>query len=244
MKKFILSVAAVCAMACALVSCGGGVKSASFKNGELDTLAYSYGVLFGTQYSNFQDTGVVVPDVVMNLDNFIAGFVTAIQRDSNKLVMSVDEANAFLQVFQSKLREQMEQKRQEELNDNKTKGADFMAENAKKEGVVVTESGLQIQHLTEGTGAQAKDGDKVLVNYKGSLIDGTQFDANDSTEFNVNGVVKGFKEGIMAMKEGGKAILTMPSELAYGDRGAGQNIPGGATLQFEVELLKVTPAGK
>ena len=240
MKKFILSVVAVCALACGLVSCGGGVKSASFKNGELDSLAYAYGVLFGNQYSNFQDSGVVVPEETMNLDNFLAGFVTAIRRDSNDLKMSLDEANAFLQEFQSHLREKMEQKRQNELNENKTKGADFMAENAKKEGVVVTESGLQIQHLVEGTGAQAQDGDKVLVNYKGSLIDGTQFDANDSTEFNVNGVVKGFKEGIMAMKEGGKAILTMPSDLAYGDRGAGQNIPGGATLQFEVELLKVT----
>lgn len=246
MKKFILSVAAVCAIASGLVSCGGGIKSASFKNGEYDTLAYAYGVVFGTQYSNFTDPGVVVPDtnVVMNLDNFLAGFVTAIRRDSNDLKLSVEEANGFLQSFQSRLREQMEQKRIEELNDNKTKGADFMAANAQKEGVVVTESGLQIQHLTEGTGAQAKDGDKVLVNYKGSLIDGTQFDANDSTEFNVNGVVKGFKEGILAMKEGGKAILTMPSDLAYGDRGAGQNIPGGATLQFEVDLLKVIPASK
>lgn len=239
MKKFILSVMAVCAIASGLVSCGGGVKSASFKNGELDSLAYAYGVLFGNQYSNFQDSGVVVPDQVMNLDNFLAGFVTAIRRDSNDLKISVEDANAFLQSFQSKLREQMEQKRQEELNDNKTKGADYMSKNASVEGVIVTESGLQIQHIVEGTGAMAKDGDKVLVNYKGSLIDGTQFDANDSTEFNVNGVVKGFKEGILAMKEGGKAILTMPSDLAYGDRGAGANIPGGATLIFEVDLLKV-----
>ncbi len=244
MKKFILSVVAVCALACGLVSCGGSIKSASFKNGELDSLAYAYGVLFGNQYSNFQDSGVVVPEETMNLDNFLAGFVTAIRRDSNDLKMTLDEANAFLQEFQSHLREKMEQKRINELNDEKTKGADFMAENAKKEGVVVTESGLQIQHLVAGTGAQAKDTDKVLVNYKGTLTDGTEFDANDSIEFNVNGVVRGFKEGIMAMKEGGKAILTMPSDLAYGDRGAGQNIPGGATLQFEVELLKVIPASK
>lgn len=246
MKKFILSVMAVCAIASGLVSCGGGIKSASFKNGEMDSLAYAYGVLFGNQYSNFTDPGVVVPDtnVVMNLDNFLNGFFTAIKRDSNNLVMNVEEANAFLQSFQSRLREQMETKRIEELNDNKTKGADFMAKNATTEGVVVTESGLQIKHVVEGTGKQAQDGDKVLVNYKGSLIDGTQFDANDSTEFSVNGVVKGFKEGILAMKEGGKAILTMPSDLAYGDRGAGANIPGGATLVFEVDLLKVIPAGK
>ena len=244
MKKFILSVVAVCAIACGLVSCGGGVKSASFKNGELDSLAYAYGVMFGTQYSNFQDSGVVVPEETMNADNFIAAFIPAFRRDSNNLKMTVEEANQFLQDFQTRLRDKMEQKRQNELNEQKAKGADFMAENAKKDGVVVTESGLQIQHLVEGNGKQASAADKVLVNYKGSLIDGTEFDANDSIEFNVNGVVAGFREGIMAMKEGGKAILTMPSDLAYGDRGAGQNIPGGSTLVFEVDLLKVIPAGK
>jgi len=137
------------------------------------------------------------------------------------------------------MQQRMQQKQEQELADNKAKGADFMAQNAQKDGVVVTESGLQIQMLTEGTGAQPKEADKVLVNYKGTLIDGTQFDANDSIEFPVNGVVAGFREGLMAMKEGGKAIITMPSDLAYGDRGAGQNIPGGSTLQFEVDLLKI-----
>lgn len=245
MKKFILSMIAAVAIACGISSCGNAPK-ASFAQGDIDTLAYAYGVMFGSQYSNFNDPGVVVPDTnkVMNADNFLAGFITAFKRDSSNLKMTIEEAQEFLQEFQQKLRQEMEEKRLAEVNDAKAKGADFMAENAKKEGVIVTESGLQIQHLVEGTGAAAKEGDKVLVNYKGSLIDGTVFDANDSTEFNVNGVVKGFKEGILAMKEGGKAILTMPSDLAYGDRGAGQNITGGSTLQFEVELLKVTPAGK
>lgn len=245
MKKFLLSMIAVAAIACGFSSCNNAPK-ASYAQGDIDTLAYAYGVMFGNQYSNFTDPGVVVPDTnkVMNLDNFLAGFITAIKRDSTHLDMTVEEAQEFLQQYQMKLRQEMEEKRQAELNEAKTAGADYMAKNAAKEGVVVTESGLQIETVVEGTGAQAKDGDKVLVNYKGTLIDGTQFDANDSTEFNVNGVVKGFKEGIMAMKEGGKAILTMPSDLAYGDRGAGQNIPGGSTLVFEVELLKVTPASK
>jgi len=245
MKNFLLSMLAVAAIACGFSSCNNAPK-ASYAQGDLDTLAYAYGVMFGNQYSNFTDPGVVVPDTnkVMNLDNFLAGFITAIKRDSAHLDMTVEEAQEFLQSYQMKLRQEMEEKRQAELNEAKTAGADFMAKNATKEGVVVTESGLQIETIKEGTGAQAKEGDKVLVNYKGTLIDGTQFDANDSTEFNVNGVVKGFKEGIMAMKEGGKSILTMSSDLAYGDRGAGQNIPGGSTLVFEVELLKVTPADK
>ena len=237
MKKIILGMVAVMAMACSFVSCNNTPK-ATF-NGEIDSLSYSYGVLFGDQYSNFQDSNVVVPDEIMNLDNFLAGFITAIRRDSNNLKMKVADAQQYLQEFQQNMQMKMQQKREQELAENKTKGADFMAQNAQKEGVVVTESGLQIQMVTEGTGAQPKEGDKVLVNYKGTLIDGTQFDANDSIEFNVGGVVAGFREGIMAMKEGGKAILTMPSDLAYGDRGAGQNIPGGSTLQFEVDLLKV-----
>ena len=163
MKKFILSVMAVAALACGLSSCNSGAPKATYANGDLDTLAYAYGVMFGTQYSNFQDSGVVVPEKVMNLDNFLSGFINA------------------LQAFQVKLRQEMEEKRQAEVNANKAKGADCMAENAKKEGIVVTESGLQIETIKVGTGKQAKDGDKVLVNYKGTLIDGTQFDANDST---------------------------------------------------------------
>lgn len=246
MKNFILSMMAVVALACGLSSCNNVAPKATYKQGDVDTLAYAYGVMFGTQYSNFTDPGVVVPDtnVVMNLDNFLSGFITAIRKDTTKLDMTVDEAQEFLQNFNMKMRQQMEEKRLAEVNDNKAKGADYMAENAKKEGVVVTESGLQIQCLNEGTGAQPKEGDKVTVNYKGTLIDGTEFDANNDCEFNVNGVVRGFKEGLMSMKEGGKSIFVMPSDLAYGDRGPGQGskIPGGAALIFEVELLKVTPA--
>ena len=238
MKKLLFSAVAAVITAISVSSCCNGVPSANLKS-DLDTVGYAYGVMFGSQYSNFQDSGVVVPEVTMNLDNFLAGFVTAIRRDSDNLKMTPEEANMFLRAFNDKLRREMEEKRMQEVAENKAKGADFMAENAKKEGVKTLESGLQIEMLTEGKGKQPKEGDKVLVNYKGTLIDGTVFDQNDSTEFNTNGVVKGFKEGLLNMKEGGKAIITMPSNLAYGERGAGAMIPGGATLQFEVELLQV-----
>lgn len=242
MKKFILSMIAVAAVVCGLSSCGNNIKP-TFKNGQYDSVAYAYGVVFGTQYSTFSDSGAVTgpadPEAVMNLDNFLAGFINAIRKDSTKLNMTPDEANQLIQEFQMGLRTKMEEKREIELKENKTKGADFMAENAKKENVITTESGLQIETVVAGTGAQPKEGEDVLVNYKGTLIDGTKFDANDSVKFNTNQVVKGFKEGLLNMKEGGKAIIVMPSDLAYGDRGAGQNIPGGSTLVFEVELLKV-----
>lgn len=240
MKNFIFSMIAVAALALGLTSCNSTIPSAKFNN-DLDTLGYAYGVIFGNQYSNFQDSNIVVPDEKMDLDNFLAGFITAIRRDSANLKMNAQDAENYVRTFQQKLQEQLQAKHDAEVADNKAKGADFMAKNATVEGVKTTESGLQIQTLTEGTGAQPQDGDNVLVNYKGTLIDGTQFDANDSTSFNVNGVVKGFKEGLLNMKEGGSAIITIPSELAYGDRGAGQQIPGGATLQFKIDLLKVTP---
>lgn len=243
MKKFIFSAVVAAATLVGVSSCGNSVPSVSLKS-DLDSVGYAYGVMFGTQYSNFQDSGVVVPEVTMDLNTFLDGFVTAIRRDSSKLKISTEDAQAYLQKFNQELQRKMQEKRNQEIADTKAKGADFMAENAKKEGVVTLESGLQLQNVVEGTGMQPKDGDEVLVNYKGQLIDGTIFDQNDSTSFGVNQVVKGFKEGLMNMKEGGKTIMTMPSDLAYGDRGAGQNIPGGATLQFEVTLLKVTPAKK
>lgn len=239
MKKFFFSAIAAAAALVGVSSCCNGVPSAKFNN-DLDSLGYAYGVMFGNQYANFQDSGVVVPEVTMELDNFLAGFVTAIRRDSNNLKMSIEEANDFLRQFQQQLQAKMQEKHMKEVAENKAKGADFMAANAQKEGVVTLESGLQIETITTGTGKQPKDGDKVTVNYKGMLIDGTVFDQNDNASFNVNGVVKGFKEGLMNMKEGGKVIITMPSELGYGDRGAGANIPGGAVLQFELELLEVT----
>ncbi len=243
MKKFFFSAMVAVAGLVGVSSCCNSVPNVSLDN-DLDSVGYAYGVMFGNQYSNFQDSGVVVPEVTMDLDNFLAGFITAIRRDSSNLKITVEEANNYLRDFQQQLQAKMQEKHMKEVAENKAKGADFMAANAQKEGVVTLESGLQMQTITEGTGKQPQDGDKVVVNYKGTLIDGTVFDQNDSTSFNTNGVVKGFKEALLNMKVGGKAIATMSSDLAYGDRGAGQNIAGGATLQFEIELLEVVPAKK
>jgi len=243
MKKFFLSAMVAVAGLVGISSCCNSVPSVSLDN-DLDSVGYAYGVMFGNQYSNFQDSGVVVPEVTMDLDNFIAGFLTAIRRDSSNLKITVEEANNYLREFNMSLQKKMQEKKAQEAAAEKAKGADFMAANAQKEGVVTLESGLQLQTIVEGKGKQPQEGDKVMVNYKGTLVDGTVFDQNDSTSFNTNGVVKGFKEALLNMKVGGKAIATMPSDLAYGDRGAGQNIPGGATLQFEIELLDVTPAKK
>jgi FKBP-type peptidyl-prolyl cis-trans isomerase FkpA len=123
------------------------------------------------------------------------------------------------------------------------KGEKFLAENAKKEGVQTTESGLQYKHLKEGEGKSPKATDTVLVHYKGTLIDGTEFDSsyrrNQPIEFPLNGVIPGWTEGVQLMKEGGKIQLFIPSRLAYGSRGAGGVIGPDETLIFEIELLKV-----
>ena len=126
---------------------------------------------------------------------------------------------------------------------HKMDGQKFLEENKTKEGIKVTESGLQYEILTEGKGKTPTETDTVEVHYRGVLIDGTEFDSsykrNNSISFPLNGVIKGWTEGLQLMKEGAKYKFYIPSELAYGERGAGQNIPPHSTLIFEVELLKV-----
>ncbi|MBP5345606.1 MAG: FKBP-type peptidyl-prolyl cis-trans isomerase [Bacteroidales bacterium] len=239
MKKLFFSSLIAAAALVGISSCCNGSAPRVSLNNDQDSLGYAYGVLFGTQYSNFSDTGIIIPDVSMDADNFLSGFISAFKRDSNNIKIKVTDADKFVRDFQMKLQKQREEKMQQEIAENKKKGEAFMAENAKKDGVKTLESGLQIEVLTEGKGKQPKADDDVTVSYKGTLVDGTVFDQGDSVQFNLNRVVKGFSEGLQNLKEGGKAILTMPSDLAYGDRAPGHTIPAGSTLQFEVELIKV-----
>ena len=127
---------------------------------------------------------------------------------------------------------------------NLQKGEAFLAENAKKEGVKVTASGLQYKVLQEGTGRSPKDTDTVVVNYRGTLISGKEFDSSykrhKPATFPLNRVIPGWTEGVQLMKEGAKYQFTIPSKLAYGERGApGGTIPPNSTLIFEIELISV-----
>lgn len=139
-------------------------------------------------------------------------------------------------------RKALAKKQKEEGEKQKMEGQKFLEENKNKEGVKVTESGLQYEVLTEGSGKNPTDTDTVEVHYRGTLIDGTEFDSsykrNRSISFPLNGVIKGWTEGLQLMKEGAKYKFYIPSELAYGEKGIG-NIPPHSTLIFEVELLKV-----
>jgi len=126
---------------------------------------------------------------------------------------------------------------------NKAAGVAYLAENAKKEGVTTTESGLQYKTLVAGSGAKPTPSNRVKVHYKGTLIDGTVFDSSydrgEPIVFPVTGVISGWVEGLQLMQVGSKFELTIPSELAYGESGSGPVIGPDATLVFEVELLGI-----
>jgi len=123
------------------------------------------------------------------------------------------------------------------------RGQKFLKENATKEGVKTTASGLQYKILKEGAGPAPKASDTVVVHYRGTLINGTEFDSSykrgEPATFPLRAVIKGWTEGLLYLREGGKAQLFIPSELAYGKRGAGRDIGPDETLIFEVELVKI-----
>lgn len=144
---------------------------------------------------------------------------------------------------QQQAKEKQQLAQQAASDENKATGMAFLAENAKKEGVVVTESGLQYKEVVSGEGEIPTAENTVVVHYKGTLTDGTVFDSSydrgEPAEFPVTGVIKGWVEALQLMNVGDKFELAIPSELAYGQRGSGQIIGPDATLLFEVELLEI-----
>ncbi len=196
-----------------------------------DSISYAFGISLGN-YMKSQDVKTV-NYALMNkaIDQVIKGQPTA---------MDVNVANQVMG-------QMAESKTKKVAGAEKQKGMAFLAENKKKAGVMVTASGLQYEILTKGTGAIPTKTDTIVAHYRGSLINGKEFDNSYSRgepiSIPVGGVIAGWTEALQLMPVGSKWKLYIPSALGYGDYGAGQDIPGGATLIFEVELVSIKGKG-
>jgi FKBP-type peptidyl-prolyl cis-trans isomerase len=160
-----------------------------------------------------------------------------------KTRLTQEEAQAVLTEVQTEIRKQQQEKMQQAGAANKTEGEAFLAANKSKDGIVTLPSGLQYKILTAGTGPKPTASDSVVCNYRGTLINGTEFDSSykrgQPATFGVGQVIKGWTEALQLMPVGSKWQLFIPSSLAYGERGAGAEIGPNATLIFEVELLSI-----
>jgi FKBP-type peptidyl-prolyl cis-trans isomerase len=174
---------------------------------------------------------------------FVQGFKDALA--GNKTLMSEEEVRATLTDLQNEMRAKQTQAMKETGEKNKQAGETFLAENKKKEGVVTLPSGLQYKILKAGEGKKPTAEDTVVCQYRGTLIDGKEFDSsykrNQPATFQVNRVIKGWTEALQLMPVGSKWQLFIPSALAYGEAGAGADIPPDSTLIFEVELVSIQP---
>jgi len=160
-----------------------------------------------------------------------------------KPLLSEQEVEQNLKAFRKERMAKMQKARKQQARQKMVQGEAFLAENAKKEGVVTLPSGLQYKVIKPGTGNTPKSTDKVTTHYQGTLIDGTEFDSSYNrgkpATFPVNGVIAGWTEALQLMKVGAEWQLFIPSDLAYGKKGAGRQIPPGATLIFKIELLSI-----
>lgn len=250
---------AIAAAVVAVAACGQGTSGSKYgkigneaakdssvvalaaTDAQVDTISYLLGVNYGLMFKGnnfFEDFSEI------NMKQLKKGMQDAMKAGEPANPYGMDENWAKLfevspYEMNKIFNEYLANRRAYMLAFNKKVGEKFLEENAKNPDVKVTESGLQYILHAEGEDEKVKPEDTVLVNYKGTLIDGTEFDANDSTEFVANRVIKGWTEGLGLLGKGGKATLYIPSELAYGERGAGADIEPNSTLIFEVEVIDV-----
>jgi len=199
--------------------------------------SYALGMSIGTQVGgNLKKQSVEVDPTLVS-----QGLKDALSGAKPRLTQ--EEAQAVLTEVQSEVRKEQQEKMQEASAKNKTEGEAFLAANKSKEGVVTLPDGLQYKILTAGTGPKPTASDSVVCNYRGTLINGTEFDSSykrgQPATFGVGQVIKGWTEALQLMPVGSKWQLVIPSSLAYGERGAGADIGPDSTLIFEVELLSI-----
>ncbi|MBF0328872.1 MAG: FKBP-type peptidyl-prolyl cis-trans isomerase [Nitrospirae bacterium] len=204
-----------------------GLKTQKSKN------SYSVGLDVG---NSLKAQGISIDQ-----DSFIKGFKDAMS--GSKPLLSESEINASKADIQNEVRSKHEKQRKESAGKNSKEGEQFLEANKKKPGVKTLPSGLQYKIISDGKGESPKASDTVSVHYRGTLINGTEFDSSyrrgKPAEFGVNQVIAGWTEALQLMKPGAKWQLFIPSKLAYGEQGAGQQIGPNAVLIFEVELISV-----
>lgn len=230
MKKTLLAVA----LSGALVA--GPVFAAQELTSEQEKLSYSLGLILG------QKLKLDIED--LDIDAFSQG-VESVYAGEDPLLTD-EEIGQVMQSFQQRKIEEQRAALAKLAAENKAAGEAYMAENGKKKGVTTTASGLQFELLEAGDGPSPSASDTVKVHYRGTLIDGTEFDSsyarNQPVTFPLDGVIPGWTEGLQLMQEGGKARLVIPADLAYGPGGMGNAIGPNETLIFDVELLEVNPS--
>ena len=224
-----LGLAVIAVVFITAMSCEQESKSVTTKGMENsdDSISYSIGLQIGRNVKEIDD---------LNVDHLTQGI---------KDVLSGEEKmdDEGIRGAMAKLEKKSREKELEKSKLAQAEGIAFMEENAKKEDVQVSESGLQYKELVAGTGESPTTSDQVTVHYTGKLIDGTVFDSSvergQPATFGLSQVIKGWTEGLQLMKVGGKAELVIPSDIGYGERGSPPKIPGNSVLVFEVELIEI-----
>ena len=200
----------------------------------MDKVSYALGLGIGQQLAQMGATDLNVDDLAQSIKDVLSG---------NELKVSHREAQQIVQDYLTKKEQAINAERAEKGKVFKEAGEKYLMENAKKEGVITTPSGLQYQVLKEGNGKKPTAKDSVKCHYEGFLIDGTVFDSSvqrgEPAVFGLQQVIAGWTEGLQLMSEGGKYRFFIPYRLAYGEGGAGAMIPPFATLIFDVELIEV-----
>ena len=223
---------ALCAMGAVLASCSGKTsdekRPESITADEVNEISYLTGYSFG-QYIKGNDMGALS---LAQINKGIKDAIAGVEIEEDK--------------FYETMNGYMEKRSAAKLEINKKEAEEFFAKNAKEADIQTTPSGIQYKVVRKGNGKKPGANDTVEVNYEGKLLNGDVFDSSyergETATFGLNQVIKGWSEGMQYCEEGGEIMLWIPSDLAYGDNGAGPQIGPGAALQFKVELNKITPA--